>query len=384
MTNQLFMKKILLLFFTIPILSNAQLTSNSIQHDGGTRDYLQYIPSSYDGNTSVPLVLCLHGLGDNMNNFSGIGMNFVADTANFIVLTPQALVESQFTGSTAWNSGASYLGFTLNPGVNDINFLKSLIDSTILNYNIDVKRIYVCGFSMGGFMSNRLACELEYKFAAIASVAGTIGGAINCIPGREIPVLHIHGTNDGTIDYYNGQYGMNASDLVNHWVNNNGCNPIPDSTDLPDLANDGYTVTHFTYPGYTNNMDVEHIRVNGADHVWLGPTNDIFYTTEIWKFFLKHENPSEASIDETNNEIDVVVFPSPTRLTSNVSFKSNQNENIIINILDLNGKLIFQNNFNISNGMNNLELDVSTLKSGVYLINFNTNNKVITKKITIN
>ena len=378
------MKTILLLLFALPIFTNAQLTTNSIQHNGGTRDYKQYVPASYDGNTSVPIVLCLHGLGDNMTNFSGIGMNFVADTANFIVLTPQALLETQFTNSTAWNSGASYLGFTLNPSVNDVNFLKSLIDSTILNYNIDVKRIYVCGFSMGGFMANRLACELGYKFAAIASVAGTIGGAINCTPGREMPVLHIHGTNDATIDYYTGAYGMNATDLVNHWTTNNGCNPIPDSTDLPDIANDGYTVTHFTYPGCTNNMDVEHMRVNGADHVWLGPSNDIFYTTEIWKFFLKHENPSEANISEVNNDIEVTIFPNPALLTSTLSFQSNQNEKIVINISNLNGKLIQQNNFNISNGINNIELDVSSLKPGVYLINFNTNNKVITKKITIN
>ncbi len=98
------MRHLIILLFSILIFlnSNAQSTSNSFNFDGVNRNFITYVPSSYDPLLPVPLVLCLHGLGDNMNNFSGIGMNYVADTANFIVVTPEALVDG-LLGSTAWN-----------------------------------------------------------------------------------------------------------------------------------------------------------------------------------------------------------------------------------------------------------------------------------------
>jgi polyhydroxybutyrate depolymerase len=57
-------------------------------YDGIARKYKQYVPSSYDGSTAVPLVIALHGLGDNINNFQGVGFQVVADTAGFITIYP--------------------------------------------------------------------------------------------------------------------------------------------------------------------------------------------------------------------------------------------------------------------------------------------------------
>ena len=242
-----------LLYTAIGLTLAAQLTSNSFDFDGQTRDYLTYVPSIYNGTTQVPLVICLHGLGDNMSNFTGIGMNYVADTANFIVMTPQALVDGLF-GSTAWNSGAGMLGITLNPTVNDIGFLSALIDTISSNYNIDQKKIYACGFSMGGFMSQRLACDLNDKVAAIASVAGTIGSGLTCIPGRAVPICHFHGTADGTVSYTGNSYGTDAEATVDFWTLNNNCNTSSvNTTTLPDLFADGYTVDHSIYSGCDDN-----------------------------------------------------------------------------------------------------------------------------------
>jgi len=178
------MKKIILaLVALIPLSFFSQLTTHSWDFDGETREYLMYVPSIYDGSTPVPVVFCLHGLGDNMNNFANIGMNYVADTANFIVITPQALVDN-LSGSTAWNSGASAFGYVLNGSVDDIGFLGAIIDTLNTNLNIDLQRVYSCGFSMGGFMTNRMACERNDPNAAKASVAGTIGSEVTCKPGR--------------------------------------------------------------------------------------------------------------------------------------------------------------------------------------------------------
>ena len=234
----------------------------------------------------MPLLFSLHGLGDNASNFSNVGFEQIANSENFIVITPQALVDQVITGSTAWNSGAGVsVGQTtivLNAAVKDKEWLGSLMDEMIASYNIDEERIYATGFSMGSFMSQRLACEMNDRIAAIASVAGAIGNGIDCVPGRSFPMCHFHGTADGTVAYTGNLYGSDAEETAGFWATNNGCDANPTATMLPDLFADGYTVTHNVY----NNcdQDVEFYSVVNAPHTWLQANNDIAYTPTIWAF----------------------------------------------------------------------------------------------------
>ena len=186
------------------ITVHAQQTNQSWQNQDVTRRYIQYVPSVYNADNAVPLIIAMHGLGDNIANFSGVGFQQVADTANFIVVYPQGLkafnpiLASVFgpDSITAWNCDAGAFGLTLAPPVSDVEFINALIDTVSAHYNIDPDRIYATGFSMGGFMTNRLACELP-RIKAIASVAGTIGGLLTCEPGRSVPACHFHGTAEG-------------------------------------------------------------------------------------------------------------------------------------------------------------------------------------------
>lgn len=307
------------LFSCFYSLASAQQSTVTWDYDGETRKYIQYIPPVYDANTAVPLVIALHGLGDNAANFQGVGFQSVADTANFIVVYPEALVDQLLTGSTAWNSGAGVAGFILNPDVDDVGFINALIDTMSAQYNIDQNRVYATGFSMGGFMSNRLACELNDRIKAIASVAGTIGGTLTCTPGSEVAVCHFHGTIDGTVGYgtpdgsQDNTFGNNVVDWIDFWTSNNDCGSISLEGQFPNTSNDGLTIDYVEYDGCSNGTRVVHYKVNGADHVWLGPNNDIFYTTEMWKFFLG-QSPSNllpASINEPNLRT-IGVYPNPT------------------------------------------------------------------------
>ena len=214
------------IFYLSSLSVFSQFSNESFVHNGLSRQYRIYIPAIYDGSKEVPLMLCLHGLGDNMTNFSTIGMNYIADTANFIAVFPQAVMDP-LVSSTAWNSGAGYNGYFPNSNIDDVDFLRSLIDTLSIHYSINQQRIYACGFSMGGFMSNRLACEANDRIKAIASVAGTIGTGFSCVPGKAISVCHFHGTADATVSYANGPYGMGAQELVDFWVNTNNCNATP-------------------------------------------------------------------------------------------------------------------------------------------------------------
>jgi polyhydroxybutyrate depolymerase len=351
----------------------AQQTTHSWDFDGLTREYIQYVPGVYDGSEAVPLVLALHGLGDNMSNFSGVGFQYVADTANFIVVYPQALVDQLITGQAAWNSGAGVLGISLNSDVDDVGFLNALMDTVSAHYNIDQSRIYVTGFSMGGFMSNRLACELNNRVSAVASVAGTVGGEFSCSPGQPVRVCHFHGTADTQVGYgmtaggvQNNNFGSNVDDWIGFWTANNGCGNVTLEGTFPNTANDGYTVDYKEFAGCSNNSRVVHYRVNGANHVWLAPNNDIFYTTEIWKFFLGLSpiNLSLASVEE-GNATSFNIYPNPV-----------QNE---LSITDLNGigiehLAIFDASGRLvkSFGATVAKLDVSDLESGTYMLNVTT------------
>ena len=367
--------KLFIILMCTAVLLNAQ-TAKTFQFGGLTRDYLEYVPSIYNGSTPVPIVLCLHGLGDNMNNFFGIGMKFIADTANFIVITPEAKVDA-LAGGTAWNSGASYFGFQFSQTVNDVGFLNALLDTLIANYNIDQTRIYACGFSLGGFMCQRLACESTSRFAAIASVSGTQGASLTCNPSNEIPVCHFHGTLDSTVYYTNNMFGNDPEALVAYWVAFNNCNATPVHTALPDYVADGKTVDHYLYANGNNGTDVEFYKVNGGEHEWLFyPYNDITYTLEIWKFFMKYPK-GPASIHEESNELVFDVFPNPA--SDYIMFERTSKEEISLQIIDISGKVIYENP-----KFKGDRISTKNWPDGIYLVKNIDGNKVAPRKILIN
>src|ERR1700752_3048181 len=128
------MKKIItnivLLLTAMPVF--AQWQNKGFTHQGNARQYRVYKPASYNPSNPASLVLTLHGLGDNMTNFSNIGFNSVADTANIIVVVPQAMTDGLIS-STAWNSGTGFMGYYPNSSINDVSFLSALIDTIKTN-----------------------------------------------------------------------------------------------------------------------------------------------------------------------------------------------------------------------------------------------------------
>ncbi|MDV7396997.1 hypothetical protein RZS08_36700, partial [Arthrospira platensis SPKY1] len=126
-------------------------------------------------------------------------------------------------------------------------FLLALTDTLHNWYNIDLNRVYATGFSNGGFMSYRLACEASDRIAAIAPVAGTMPIAIanNCQPTRSVPILHIHGTADFIVPYAGNSSFLSVGESIEYWRNSNNCNMEPQLIDLPDIVQEGSTVQQF-------------------------------------------------------------------------------------------------------------------------------------------
>jgi polyhydroxybutyrate depolymerase len=361
--------------------SFAQWQNKSFTHQGNTRQYRVYQSPNYNAANPASMVITLHGLGDNMTNFSSIGMNSIADTANIIVVVPQAFTD-QLAG-TAWNSGAGFMGYYPNSTIDDVDFINTIIDSVEANYAINPNRVYACGFSMGGFMTNRLAVELNERITAFASVAGTFGfGLPSYVPDNNVSIAHFHGTVDGTVPYAGNASGISADSLVNFWVTNNQCNTTPQHIVIPDSQNDGYTVDHYIYSNGQENSEVEFFEVTGADHVWLGWNNDISYTREIWKFFNKHQVLLTAGVEEANQTGTFTVYPNPASDQLNI-VSTDANQLAQISLTDLTGKTILSTPVQFINGNVSVSLNELKLTSGVYLLKLTTGNQETIQRVII-
>ena len=289
------MKKVVLLLLFLPTTTFSQQTINaSIIYDNLQRDYILYVPAIYNSNNPIPLVLNFHGRTGTANGQMWHGdFRAIADSANFIIVHPQGLLNS--SGETHWNVGQS------GTVIDDIGFVSSLIDSISTSYNINSNRIYSTGMSNGAYMSYRLACELSDRIAAIGPVAGsTITYMINnCNPIHPTPIIHIHGEADSSCIYLGKPAVESIPSILNFWVNHNFCDTQAVLTQVPNInLFDSSVVEHYVWENGFSGVEVEHYKIINGGHTWPGslfPNNngltnyDINASTEIWRFFSKYD-----------------------------------------------------------------------------------------------
>ena len=374
------MKKISPLLITLFFIQFAtgQTSNGNINYGGEIRTYKIHIPPTYTPGTDVPLLVVLHGLGDSGNGIMlGTGFNQVADTAGFIAVYPDAT-----TGilGTMWNAGADP---TMQ--VDDVGMISALIDQIASQYSIDMERVYSTGFSMGGFMSHRLACDLGDKIAAIASVAGTIGKFFTCNPTHVVPVMHSHGTADGTVTYEEGLFNRSVEWTINFWRNKNGCPETPVSETLPDIASDGFTVDRDYYGPGTGNSEVILYTINGADppQSWLRtPQNDMHMSREIWNFLKQYTAGEQilGVVDVQSPTLNVSVSPNPMSEFANITVENNGGESFDIRIFNVAGEIVFEQTNVIGNS---LRFQKSDLPSGVYVVEVEVSDIVTHSQLSV-
>lgn len=388
------MKKIFTLLMAVIFcfFANAQsgLNTRSMTWGDTERQYLEYVPSSYNASTPAPVLFVLHGLGDNMSNmFNATGFRQIADAHGWIVITPQALNATislmgySYEIGAAWHSGASgslgTMNIVVNEEVDDAGFLMAILDDLIANYNVDQNNVFCTGFSMGGFMSNRMAMEHGDRIKAIASVSGTIGNEIaTSTPVGHVSAMHIHGTADGTVTYENAGFnvgitvsvGLGAEATVEYWRNYNQCSATPIHTDYPDNANDGKTFEKFMYEGGTDGTRTAFIKVTGGDHEWYyTPNYDIDYATEIYNFFAL----CMGIVDVNENPFPTVnVYPNPTKDMLHVEAENIDN----IRIFNALGQLMVSTT--------STDIPVSSYSEGLYTVSVTfADGRVLTRKVMV-
>jgi len=193
----------------------------------GRGDVPLTVPEGYSADTSVPLVMLLHGYTSSGKQQEGY-MKFgaLADQYGFLFLNPDGTVEKSDDENRFWNATPACCNF-YESEVDDSGYLHGLIEEVQKNYNVDPNRIYLIGHSNGGFMSHRMAYDHPDTIAAIASLAGAAVPDMNGdSPKNPVNILQIHGSNDTVIAYEGGDIqGVNypsAEETAELWVQYNG------------------------------------------------------------------------------------------------------------------------------------------------------------------
>lgn len=282
-------------------------TNGTIVSSGQKRDYLLYIPRSYDRTKPTPLVISLHAAALWPAAQMEISQwNKVADEHGFIIVYPSG------TTLAGRGTGVRPKVWLMKPVavlMADVRFISELIDTLEAAYNIDPTRIYANGFSNGGGMTFVLSCALSHRIAAVGTVAAaqTLPWSW-CTDHRPVPMVAFHGTADRMVPYQGGPSAdpfnpirfPAVRDWAASWARRNRCRGSP--IDARITA----SVRRLAFTNCAENADVILYTVEGGGHSWpggkplpewiVGPTSrSIDATSQMWAFFREHRLPRKPS-----------------------------------------------------------------------------------------
>lgn len=263
----------------------------SIQFGGQDRTYRIHVPPSYDPSTPHALVIAIHGGGGDIESAErSMGWDREANQEGFLVVYPQG-TGTKLLGKTfgTWNGGIC-CGDAAKKNIDDVGFMRAMIDAIAEEFNLDPNRVYATGISNGGMMSYRLACDLSDRIAAIGPVAGQFDGGQRCIMKRPVPILHLHGLADPCAKMEGGTCGGCFNDYLEAlhipakkndtwqctpvpstlaiWAKRNGCSQ---QTSVVSNANGVKCISY----GCPSNATTELCTIEGMGHQWPGGDNKV-------------------------------------------------------------------------------------------------------------
>ena len=184
------------------------------------RRYILNVPTNYDNTKPYKLIIVYHELnGNDVEMYNQKFYNLLPQSNNTaIFIVPNG---SQSSGPcTGTGSGDSGCGWP-NSNNADLNFVDALVKATEDNFCIDTKRIFATGWSYGGSMSYKTACERPLGAANgyIRGVAVYSGSQLSgtCTPSKPVAYYASHGTHDSVLNYSNGV------GLAQNFAKANGC-----------------------------------------------------------------------------------------------------------------------------------------------------------------
>lgn len=352
-----------IIVLTILFGGNGFAQIQNFEWQGRQRQYLVRTPENAE---SLPVLFYLHGLGDNITRLDNeFHFQNFADEFRWMIIIPQAVNEGN---GTMWNAAL------MSSSIDDSGFLMALLDSLAVQYHVNQDSVFFTGFSMGGFMSHRMAIEHGDRINGAAPVSGLITHTMSShTAAAPVRMLHIHGTADpvvgydGNSQYFGGNLGLSVENILNYWRNANSCTDEPVIDTLPDTHNDGLLFVRYNWTG---NAELQHLKVIGGNHSWYKNANqhDIDYMHYVHDFFTGKVSYNNVNYPTTGS---LIIYPNPTSGLLKIQLDSPTS----IEIIDIQGHIVMKTECTAGEAM----LDLQGVKKGVYLLKSNG----ITKKIIL-
>lgn len=231
----------------------------SLQVSGQARSTVIHVPA---GVTKAPVVFFVHGAGGSGANFRNETKGDVtADREKFIAVYPSA---SGNGASGTWQD---------MQGTGNFPFFRAVLDTLDKRYGIDRNRIYMTGFSQGGFISFAAACFFSDIFAAVAPVSGH--SMATCAIKRPVPVYLTYGAREDKVAF------VKDADI---WQKLNKCPAAPTIVRPYPASNPNSQVTRVSYGPCDQGTAVIMDSISLQGHQWPSASNMI-QADEVWSFF---------------------------------------------------------------------------------------------------
>jgi poly(hydroxyalkanoate) depolymerase family esterase len=294
----------------------------SASSTSGSRKYRLWVPPTHDKRESSPLVMMLHGCGQNARDLAKIcGMNAIAERNNFLVVYPEQTAEANPLGCWNWFDANHQAREAGEPSI-----LAAVIEQTVSSHNIDPNRVYVAGLSAGAAMAVVLGATYPDLFMAIGVVAGlefaaattavaglaaiTMGGpepnhqgllafqamsvGLREKPKRRMPVIVFQGTADPYLNPVNADQVLAQWARTNDYLDGNGKSVLDQAGELTNgSVPGGYSFQKCKYEDSAGRLLMEKWLIQDLGHAWPGsPAAGRFAdprgpnaSEEMWRFF---------------------------------------------------------------------------------------------------
>ena len=262
----------------------------SIVVDDVERQFRISVPTTELG-TSLPLIIAFHGGTDSQEDFAQQAQfDQLGEEEKFIMA--YAIAEQDRTAA----EGEWFLN-TAATSKEDNNFAEAIVDNLSKAYCVDQDRLYAIGYSLGAMFTYEIACQLNHRFAAIASFAGTMPvNPESCELTSGISIMHIHGKLDYIIYYYQdwdwkeGEHeGVGTMSevpaLIDYWAEKSGCQAT--------LAENSITEEHIIHNECVDDARIEHYGLQFWDHNWPNEVDGEPTYELMWGFLSEFSRESE-------------------------------------------------------------------------------------------
>lgn len=229
------------------------------------REAIVYKPS----NTIEGIAVFLHGAPGSPKKVSKIfNAKSISDSEQLISVSPQGINEKW-----GWES----VNESANAKQADVDFIVNLLTKIRTDNNITTDKVYIFGYSAGGFMAYKLACQIPGHITAIVSLAGQYRGDFSaCSTSTPVTVHHFHSPQDREVPIKGREVGeiKSVAETLAHWLLINGCSETFNTVKHPKVSSTSNGTETQTWEGCVK--EVSFSALNNVPH-------EASYSAEVLK-----------------------------------------------------------------------------------------------------